>query len=292
MKAQRAFLWPRLVVGIRSTSHSLSGLRSLLQKSAVDCLYEDGQTLLADISHWQINADTVSSAEAALARLQHLLNQQLSPLHYSLGIGSEAVWAYHAADNGEAGEEKWVLPWQIKDELKRTPITALRVIDNKMPYFFSVCGKQYCDELVEFGKDFLLRRFGTPGEMLWCLLNGRFCQYPNSLVSPDGNISWRLSLPVRTRSVRSLSAHLWRLYTTVSRNLERLNRQAEQLDLKYQGSDETGFHQPAMRLRMPLRNRRDFNHHLEKMNIDKNGIAQFQITAYRLSHPAGQLDLF
>ena len=248
--------------------------------------------MLVDISHWQVNSDRVSSAEAAIARLPHLLNLHLSPLHYALGIGSAIIWAFHAANGIELGQEKWVLPWQTTTELERTPVSVLRVLDKGMPPFFRLCGKSYCAELLECGKEFLIRRFGNTGELLWCFLQGRHCQYPDSETLPNGNICWRMALPVRTRSVRSLSAHLWRLYLAVNRNLERLHRQAEQLELNYQGSEETGFHHPALRLQVPMRNRHDFNRHLEKMPIDKNGIARFQITASRLSHPAGQLDLF
>jgi len=293
LKEQRAFLWPRLIVGIRVGSASAGkSIRTLLSHYGVNPVYDDGQTLLVDISHWQVQDNKVHSAEAALARLQHLLNLDLSPLHYSLGIGNDVVWAYHAANNIEPGREKWVLPWQIKNELDRTPVSVLRVLDAGMPSFFRQCGKHFCAELVECGKEFLVRRFGNAGEMLWCFLQGRFCQYPDSETLPNGNISWRLSLPVRTRSVRSLSAHLWRLYLTVNRNLERLHRQAEHLELNYQGSEETGFCHPAMRLQAPLQNRHDFYRHLERISVDKNGIARLQITASKLSHPAGQLELF
>lgn len=292
MKEQRAFLWPRLIVGIHFSPDAQHHVQTLFPDCGINSLYDDGQTSLVDISHWQVQNDTVSSAEAATARLQHLLNLHLSPLYYSLGIAGDAVWAYHAANSIDAGQEKWVLPWQIKNELERTSVSVLRVLDKGMPEFFSLCGKHFCAELVECGKDFLVRRFGNAGEMLWCFLQGRNCQYPDSETLPNGNINWRMSLPVRTRSVRSLSAHLWRLYLTVNRNLERRHRHAEQLDLNYQGSEESGFHHPAMRLQTPLRSRDEISRHLEKMHIDKNGIAQIQITASRLSHPAGQLDLF
>lgn len=292
MNEQRAFLWPRLIVGIRSESGLKTDLQPLFAAYGVDCIYEDGHVLLLDISHWQVRTNTAGSAESAIAQLQHLLNLHLSPLHYSLGIGSDAVWAFHAASGVGPGQEKWVLPWQVEKELALMPVSVLQVLDKRMPQFFQSCGKHKCDELVEFGKEFLARRFGSAGEMLWYLLRGRFRQYPDLHELPNGNMRWRISLPVRTRSVRSLSAHLWRLYVAVNRNLERMHRQAEQLDLKYQGSEETCFHQPALRLQVPLRNRRELNRHLEKMHIDKNGIAQFQITASHLSHPAGQLDLF
>lgn len=292
MKEQRAFLWPRLVVGIRLNSSSRENLRDLLSDGGIKSVYDDGQTLLVDISHWQVQDDMVHSAEVAVARLQHFLNLHLSPLHYSLGIGNDAVWAYHAANSIEPGQEKWVLPWQIKKELGKAPVSVLRVLDKGMPPFFRLCGKHTCAELVECGKEFLVRRFGSAGETLWCFLQGRFCQSPDSETLPNGSISWSLSLPVRTRSVRSLSAHLWRLYSTVNRNLARLHRQAEHLELNYKGSEETGFCHPATRLQTPLHNRHDFYRHLERIPIDKNGIAQFQITASRLSHPAGQLELF
>ena len=292
MKEQRAFLWPRLIVGIHSVPELLAGVRRLFSEHGVDCILGDDRTLLVDISHWQLQNNDTGSAESAIARLQHLLNLHVSPLHYSLGIGNDVVWAYHAANSSETGREKWVLPWQAKTELERTPVSVLQVLDKSMPGFFIQCGKHSCGELVEFGKDFLVRRFGSAGDTLWCLLQGKICRHPDRDELTNGDMRWRISLPVRTRSVRSLSAHLWRLYTTVNRNLDRLQRQAEQLELDYQGSEESGFNHPAVRLQTPLRNRRDFNRHLEKMLTNKNGIKRFQITASRLSHPAGQLDLF
>lgn len=292
MKEQRAFLWPRLIAGIRSESGLKADLKAMFVAYGVNCIYDDGRVLLLDISHWQVRTHATGSADSAIAQLQHLLNLHLSPLHYSLGIGSDAVWAFYAASRAGAGREKWLLPWQIDKELAQMPVSMLQVLDQKMPRFFESCGKQNFDELFEFGKEFLTRRFGSAGEMLWDLLRGRFRQYPDLHELPNGNMRWRMSLPVRTRSVRSLSAHLWRLYLTVNRNLERMHRQAEQLDLRYQGSEETCFNQPALRLQAPLRSRRELNRHLENMHIDRNGIAQFQITASRLSHPAGQLDLF
>ena len=292
MKEQRSFLWPRLVAGIRLVPESLVNVRRLFPEHGVDCVFDGGRTLLVDISHWQLQTNDTGSAEWAIAHLQHLLNMHVSPLHYSLGIGNDVVCAYHAASSIEAGREKWILPWQVKTELERIPVSALRILDKSMPDFFDQCGKHFCIELAEFGKDFLVRRFGSAGEMLWCLLQGKICQYPDRDELTNGDIRWRISLPVRTRSVRSLSAHLWRLYTTVNRNLERLHRRAEQLELDYQDSAEPGFNHPAIRLRTPVRNRRDFNCHLEKILVQKKGITRFQITASRLSHPAGQLDLF
>lgn len=292
MKEQRAFLWPRLVAGIHPLPEYLDNIRKLFSEHDVDCFFDDDHILLVDISHWQVQNNDNGSAEWAIARLQHLLNLHVSPLHYSLGIGNDNLWAYHAANSTGPGKEKWVLPWQVKTELGRTPVTVLRVLDKRMPEFFNQCGKNYCDELVEFGKDFLVRRFAGAGEMLWCLLQGKICQYPDRDELTNGDMRWRMSLPVRTRSMRALSAHLWRLYTAVNRNLERLHRHAGQLELDYQGSEESGFNHPAVCLRTPVRHRRDFNRHLEKMLVNKNGITRFQITASRLSHPAGQLDLF
>jgi len=292
VKEQRAFLWPRLVVGIHPATESLNNLRGLFSEYGIECVFDDDRTLLVDISHWQVENNGTSSAESAIARLQHLLNLQISPLHYSLGIGNDAVWAYHATISSKMGREKWVLPWQVNKELERTPVSVLRVLDKNMPGFFSQCGKHYCIELMGFGKDFLVSRFGTAGEILWSLLQGKIRQHPDRVELTNGDMRWRMSLPVRTRSVRSLSAHLWRLYTTVNRNLEQLHRQAGQLELDYQDPGEPGPDHPAVRLHTPVRNRRDFNRHLEKMRINKNGISRFQITASRLSHPAGQLDLF
>ena len=292
MKEQRAFLWPRLVAGIHPATESLDSVRRLVSEHGVECAFDDDRTLLVDISHWQVQNNGAGSAESAIARLQHLLNLHISPLHYSLGIGNDVVWAYHAAISTRPGREKWVLPWQVKKEIENTPVSVLRVLDKNMPGFFSQCGKHFCIELTEFGKDFLVSRFGNAGEMLWGLLQGKIRQHPDRIELTNGDMRWCMSLPVRTRSVRSLSAHLWRLYTTVNRNLERLHRQAELLDLDYQDFEEPGFSRPAVRLHAPVRNRRDFNRHLEKMHISNNGITRFQITASRLSHPAGQLDLF
>jgi len=166
------------------------------------------------------------------------------------------------------------------------------VLHKDMPVFFHQCGKQWCSQLRETGKEFLVRRFGNAGEKLWCLLHDRVHQEPEVKQLPSGEISWRVSLPVRTRSMRSLSAHLWRLYITVNRNLERLHRQAERLELKYQVTENFEFDKHSMQLNKSMKNRHDLNRHIEQMQITKNGIARFQITASSLFHPAGQLDLF
>ncbi|MDX5151676.1 MAG: hypothetical protein R3188_04295, partial [Acidiferrobacterales bacterium] len=196
MKEQRAFLWPRLVVGIRFNLTSRKNVHAMLSDCGVNSVYDDGLTLLVDVSHWQVQDGCVHSAEAAVARLQHFLNLHLSPLHYSLGIGNDVVWAYHATNSIEPGQEKWILPWQIKNELGKAPVSVLRVLDKGMPSFFRLCGKHFCAELVECGKEFLVRRFGSAGETLWCFLQGRFCQSPDAETLPNGNISWRMSLPV------------------------------------------------------------------------------------------------
>jgi len=292
VRAQRAFLWPRLVVGIRPAAESIESIRRLFLARGVECVFDDDEILLVDISHWQVQNNGAGSAESAIARLQHLLNLYVSPLHYALGIGHDIVWACHAASSCKTGREKWMLPWQVKKELERTPVSVLRVLDKSMPGFFNRCGKHFCADLAEFGKDFLVSRFGDAGELLWSLVHGKIRQHPDRVELTNGDIRWRMSLPVRTRSVRSLSAHLWRLYTTVNRNLEQLHRQAERLELDYQDSGEPGSGHPAVRLQSFVKNRREFNRHLEKMHISKNGISRFQITASRLSHPAGQLDLF
>lgn len=289
---QRAFLWPRMVAVIRATAALPAGLDSLLTAHGIDCTRIDDHNLVADISHLQVHDGATGSTERAVARLQHLLNLKVSPLNYALGIGSDNVWAYHAAQLVGRGQEKWILPWQVEAEIGHVPVSALHVIDRHMPEFFHACGKRDCSELLEFGKEFLVRRFGNAGEMLWCLLRGKYCQLPTQQQLPDGNIRWQLSLPVRTHSRRALSAHLWRLYSMVNRNLDRLHRQAQRLELQYHGPEHTGFDQPAVRLQTHLRRRRELNRHVDRLNIDKAGVAHLQITALQLSHPAGQLELF
>jgi len=288
----RAFLWPRLVVALRLEKALHDDIRSSLSVPGVITVFSESNLLVLDISHWQLQGDVVNSVEFAIARLQHLFNLSISPLHYSLGISSDPVMALHAANSISLGQEKWVLPWQFSNELQKIPVSSLRILHADMPAFFSRCGKSRCAELGIIGKPYLQKRFGTSGEKLWCLLHGKTCNDTFEKKISQDKISWSMSLPVRTRSTRSLSAYLWRLYNIVNKNLDRLDRRAGQLELNYLEADKFRFRNHAAKLDTSLRNRRDLTHCIEHLDMDKNGIALFQITASRLSHPAGQLELF
>lgn len=299
--APSSSLWPRMYAVIRianeasASSPFIPEIVSVLAASGIESRLVDQINLVADISYLQ---NVHGSAESAVAQLQHLLNLQISPLEYSLGIGNEQLLAFHAAQLVPPGHEKWILPRELADELDRIPVSALTVLDKHMPEFFHSCGKQFCSQLHNFGKLFLTRRFSYAGEVLWYLLRGKSRQFPVQERMPDGDMLWRLALPVRTRSKRALSAHLWNLYLTVGRNLDSLNRQAEHLKVQYQTTlnfnkphSSANFSVPVM-LKSRLKQRRQLSEKLQQMNVNNKGITHLQITASGLTHPAGQLDLF
>ena len=286
---QCSFLWPRILAVIVSSDDLPSTVISELEAYGIGCDSIDRHSMIADISYLQ---NENGSTELAVARLQHLLNIKLSPLSYSLGIASNRVSAYHAASSIPRGCEKWQLPWQFKKDLEYIPVSVLGMIDRRMPELFYACGKNTCDQLLEFGKGFLVQRFAAAGEELWYLLRGKSRYQPSLDRITNDSMHWFLPLPVRTRSQRALSAHLWRLYTTVSRNLDRLNRYPGKLELQCQTEQPIKSDAPVLSLGVRVRQRHQLSKYLEKLNVENRNITHLHITASNLTHPAGQLDLF
>jgi len=286
---QNAFLWPRMFALVRA-DHSLSTrIVDALEADGIDCARVDGHQLLADISYLQ---NEHRSTASAVAGFQHLLNRQLSPFSYALGIGSEAMAAYYAASTTGLGQERWLLPWQFSEQLNVIPVSVLRVVNKRMPEFFLACHKTHCGDLLEFGKDFLSQRFGTTGQALWYLLRGKSQQLPVQRMQTSEILSWQLPLPVRTLSQRALSAHAWRLYSMVNRKLASANRQAGQLELNFRTRSSIEQGVSPVRLNPTLKQKRELGPYLEQLATGQPGITHLQITASRLFHPAGQMELF
>jgi len=286
---QDAFLWPRMFALVRASETLPTSIVSALEAGGIDCTRVGDRQLLADISYLQ---NEYSSTASAVAGFQHLLNRQLSPFSYALGIGSEAVAACYAASVIGAGQEKWLLPWQFREQLDDMPVSVLQVMDWRMPEFFRTCHKTCCGELREFGKDFLLQRFGYPGQSLWYLLRGKSQHVPTQRLQNSEALSWQLPLPVRTLSQRALSAHAWRLYSLVHRNLAHLNRQAGQLELQCRMGASAGRAALPVQLNPVMKQKRELGPYLEQLTVNQAGVTHLQITASRLFHPAGQMELF
>lgn len=286
---QCAFLWPRILAAIVTSGDLTPVIISTLEASGIGCDRIDRHGMIADISYLQ---NDNGSTELAVARLQHLLNMELSPLSYSLGIASNRVAAYHAALSMPKGSEKWLLPWQFKQDLETIPVSVLGIIDRRMPELFYACGKNTCDRLLDFGKGFLVQRFAGAGEELWYLLRGKSRYQPSLDHNTGDSMHWLLPLPVRTRSRRALSAHLWRFYTAVRRNLDRMNRYPGKLELQYQTDQSMQPGSQILSLGVRVRQRHQLNRQLEKLNTENRNITHLHITARKLAHPAGQLDLF
>lgn len=285
---QDAFFWPRVVAVIRAGHHLPPGLDHFLAGHGIDCRRLDRQSLLVDISYLQRPGQTTG---AIIASLQHVLNLELSPFDYALGIGSEPVAAWHVASTLGLGQERWLMPWQFQEQIDSIPVTALQVIDPRMPAFFQSCYKRSCGELRDFGRKFLQQRFGYAGDVLWSLLRGKSRQLPDQKQLSNGDLSWQLSLPARTRSQRALLAHAWRLYSTVRRNLVSLDRQAREMELSYR-TDRPGSGPPAIRLDAGLNHRRELDPYLDLLELDRDGVSHLGINVSGLFHPAGQLELF
>lgn len=286
---QNAFLWPRMFALVRAGETLPTGIVRALEVDGIECTRVNDRQLLADISYLQ---NEHRSTASAVAGFQHLLNRQLSPFSYALGIGSEAVAAYYAASVIGPGQEKWLLPWQCREQLDVMPVSVLQVMDTRMPGFFRACHKTRCGELREFGKDFLMQRFGYAGQALWYLLRGKSQQVPLQRLQNSETFSWQLPLPVRTLSQRALSAHAWRLYSLVNRNLAHLNRQAGQLELQCRTGASAGRAVPPVRLNPVLKQKHELGPYLEQLIVNQAGVTHLQITASRLFHPAGQMELF
>ncbi len=289
-----AFLWPKIFVAIRAQEMIPHAVYTKLVSRDIECQLIAPDVLIADISYLQ---NAFCSTELAIAEFQHVLNLQLSSLSYALGIGSEKVSAFHAAQIASLGREQWVLPWQFDEIISQMPVAVTGVIDKRIPEFFGACGLGYCEQLLVFSKPFLVRRFGRSGEALWFMLRGKSRQLPIENQLPGGNLQWQIALPVRTRSRRALSAHLWNLYSVVYRDLDRLQREANSITMKYRITAKPEALPKPIKLHGRLVRRAQLLEKMQDLDFPETGIAHagvthLEITAKGLSHPAGQLDLF
>jgi nucleotidyltransferase/DNA polymerase involved in DNA repair len=284
---QHAFLWPRMMVALRTESASVAELVRWLAKSGFHASSIDQHCLLADISYLQ---NLHRSTASAVSRFKRYLEPRLSSGSYALGIGSEAVAAYHLVSTMPPGRESWMLPWQLTEQLGSMPVSVLRAIDARMPEFFAAGQMKYCSDLQPLTREFLGRRFGHTGEMLWYLLRGKSQQHPIRQNASMEKLSWLLPLPVRTLSRKALSAHAWRLYSMVRRNLALLNRNAGKLELGYRSGPDGA--PVSVSVKPSCTRSRELGPYLDKFVPVGFGVSHLQITASGLFHPAGQMELF
>jgi hypothetical protein len=282
-------LWPRVSVALAFDSKGQADATAqYLRRRGLELKIFRQQYLLIDLTYHQAH---IQSVDAAVSHLQYLLNLECSPFRYAMGVSSHPLFAWHAACSVAPGCSEWFSPWALSELFARLPVDRLSFLDERMPEFFTSCGYTCCGDLRELHQSVLVRRFGRAGKQLWLLGRGKVFDLPEQEMLTGDSVCWKLPLPARTRSHRALTAHAWSLYQLARHSLRsQLHRQAEQFELKLVQPQQSHTRSLLLQTRMP--NRRQLKSQLASQPLDQGEVTHLRLTATRLAHPAGQLDLF
>ena len=289
MKALDTGVWPRVSAALAfDNAAQADATARYLQRKGFELKIFRRQYLLIDLTYHQAH---IQSVDAAVSHLQYLLNLECSPFHYSMGVSSHPLFAWHAACSVAAGCSDWVAPWTSPELFAQLPVERLSILDERMPEFFMSCGYSTCGDLRGLKQSVLVHRFGRAGKQLWLLGRGKVFDLPEQEALGSDSVCWKLPLPARTRSHRALTAHAWNLYQLAQYNLRhQLHRQADQFELKLVQPQRE---QPrALMLKTRLQNRRQLKSQIASQPLDHGEVTHLRLTAKHLQHPAGQLDLF
>ena len=289
MKQLDSGLWPRVSVALAfSDADRAQVVAQHLQRQGLDLKSYRQRYLLIDLTYHQAHARSVDSA---VSQLQHLVNLECSPFNYAMGVSSHPLFAWHATCSIAAGCSRWYAPWALPELFSQLPVARLSLLDEAMPSFFTSCGYKLCGELRELKQAMLVHRFGRAGKQLWLLGRGKVFELPEQIALAADSVCWKLPLPARTRSHRALTAHAWSLYQLARHSLRhQLHRQAEQFELKLVQQQQSQT--KALTLKARLKNRRQLTSQIVSQKLDRGEVTHLRLTATRLQHPAGQLDLF
>jgi len=282
-------LWPRVSVALAfDTANRATVVAQHLQHNGFEIKPYRQLNLLIDLTYHQAH---IRSVDAAVSYLQYVLNLQCSPFHYTMGVSSHPLFAWHAAQSVTMGCSEWFAPWALPGLFAQLPVERLSILDERMPAFFQSCGYAFCGDLRELKQSVLVHRFGRAGKQLWLLGRGKVFELPEQETLAVDAVCWKLPLPARTRSHRALTAHAWSLYQLARHSLRhQLHRQAEQFELKL--VQQTQSRTSALTLKSRIQNRRQLNKQISSQELGRGEITHLRLTATRLQHPAGQLDLF
>jgi hypothetical protein len=284
-------LWPRVsVVLVFNDPGMATTVARSLQLYGFELKIFRKENLLIDLTYHQAH---ILSVDAAVSQLQHRINLHCSPFAYAMGVSSHPLFAWHAACTVAAGCSQWCAPWALPELFSKMPVERLSILDDRLPGFFLSCGYSQCGELRDLKQSVLVHRVGRAGKQLWLLGRGKVFELPEQEMLTADAVSWELPLPARTRSHRALSAHAWSLYQLARHSLRhQLHRHAGRLELKLVQRQQSQTRTRALTLETRLHNRRELTTQIFPQASEQGEVTHLRLTATRLQHPAGQLDLF
>jgi hypothetical protein len=285
--------WPRAFVALRPVPgpDAHRALQQWLSQQGNVLVSQQQDYMLVDITHLQSTAGSPHEIACNLLRLPGD-NKAVSTV---VGVAGDPVVASFAARNAGDSSIEAVAPWETRAYVADAELGQLLTPENRMVEELWRAGIRTGADLAAISERIVQHHFAEPGVTLW-----RACRGVSSATAPEvrcryDGVHCRVVLPPRTSSLRSVSAHVRRISSAFLNALQRIQRQAQQIQFVIRIDEQAEKNANSIQLDMRDVRIPGLAHLLvnaTKQNWSGSAVTHLELNAANLMAPGGQLDLF
>ncbi|MBE9515767.1 MAG: hypothetical protein IME93_02195 [Proteobacteria bacterium] len=311
LKQELVCYWPTVLLCLRDCDHSLLSaalpdIRKRLGVSVWPAPHQaNGRDVFIDITHWQA---PLGGAYAAAWALLDQLKQTMPEMTWYGGIAPGLASARFAAQTAEPGGLIDIPAWKMADVMAYVPLLeCMDSVPSMLRKRLTKDGIHYCGDVLQFKASEWSRCYGESAISLRRACLGldylevnkagatvAACGKSNLLAGDNQELSHTLMLPANASSHRALQSYLRVMCVRLSRKLKRCAQRTGRVELELWSAGPSPVWAFGVGLGLPDNDAGNLFTVLQaglRQSLESAPVSHMRITASRLSHEAGQLDM-